>query len=124
MYPTFLGGNGDDEGYGISVDGSNNAYVTGFTSSTDFPLSASPAPYQPTIGSFQGNAFVTKIGPVGNTLLYSTYLGGHARDWGNAITQDSVPSSFTGRYVTRKPCFSSRLQVSSTALCSVAWVMM
>ena len=87
VYSTFLGGNGDDEGYGISVDGSNNAYVTGFTSSTDFPLSASP--YQPAIGSFQGSAFVTKIGPAGNTLLYSTYLGGHARDWGNAITQDS-----------------------------------
>ncbi len=89
VYSTYLGGNGDDEGYSIAVDGSGNAYVTGFTQSTDFPLSTSPAPYQSTLGSAMGNAFVTKIGAAGNTLLYSTYLGGHARDWGNAITQDA-----------------------------------
>jgi beta-propeller repeat-containing protein len=89
VYSTFLGGNADDEGYAISVDGSGAAYVTGFTNSTDFPLSTSPAAFQQTLGSFQGNAFVSKINAAGNALLYSTFLGGHARDWGNAITQDS-----------------------------------
>jgi FlaG/FlaF family flagellin (archaellin) len=58
IYSTYLGGSGDDVGYGIAVDSSGNTYVTGFTSSTDFPTMN---PLQPANGG-GSNAFVTEIG--------------------------------------------------------------
>jgi hypothetical protein len=72
VFSTYLGGGNGDGAWGIAVDGSGNAYVTGYTTSTDFPTSN---PYQ---GTFQGSrdAFVTKLSNSGNSLIYSTYLGG------------------------------------------------
>ncbi len=78
-YSTYVGGSGagvGDNGTGIAVDGEGSAYVTGVTFSTDFPLEH---PFQPTnngVANFTSNAFVTKLAPAGNTLVYSTYLGG------------------------------------------------
>jgi hypothetical protein len=72
IYATYLGGSGVDEGYGIVVDASGNAYVTGQTTSTDFPLQNA---FQSTLGDGY-DAFVTKLSPTGTTLIYSTYLGG------------------------------------------------
>ncbi len=76
VYSTYLGGSGDDRGDGIAVDAAGSAYVTGYTTSTNFPTQS---PYQATI---QGNydAFVTKLTPAGNALVYSTYLGGSGDD--------------------------------------------
>ena len=71
IYSTYLGGGSDDYGNGIAVDGSGNAYVTGTTSSSDFPTLN---PYQTDQGS--EDAFVTKLSISGNSLIYSTYLGG------------------------------------------------
>ncbi len=78
VYSTYLGGSGDDYGYGIAVDAAGSAYVTGSTGSTNFPTQS---PYQAT---FQGSndAFVTKLTPAGNALVYSTYLGGSGDDCG------------------------------------------
>jgi hypothetical protein len=73
VYSTFLGGSGSDWGYGIAVDGSGNAYVTGQTESTDFPTMN---PLQPVYGGGPSDAFVAKLNPAGSALVYSTYLGG------------------------------------------------
>ena len=72
VYSTYLGGSGEDDGFGIAVDSAGEAYVTGDTDSVDFPT---VNPYQ---GSLQGgyDAFVTKFDAAGNALVYSTYLGG------------------------------------------------
>ncbi len=85
VYSTYLGGGGDDYGDRIAVDGSGNVYLTGYTTSTDFPtVSAS----QPTYRGGTFDAFVTKINASGNALVYSTYLGGSGADSGNAIAVD------------------------------------
>ena len=83
VYSTYLGGNG---AYGIAVDASGNAYITGVTASTSFPTT--PGAYQTTnhAGGL-GNAFITKLNPSGTALVYSTYLGGSG---------DSEPSRITG----------------------------
>jgi hypothetical protein len=70
-YSTYLGGSGSDEGRGIAVDSSGNAYVTGTTLSTNFPTAN---PLQPTYGGSTYDAFVTKFNPSG-ALVYSTYHG-------------------------------------------------
>jgi len=72
VYSTYLGGSNKDEGYGIAVDGSGNVYITGRTTSSDFPTED---PYQADYGG-DWDAFVTKLNSAGNALVYSTYLGG------------------------------------------------
>ena len=98
VYSTYLGGslgmNGSDAGMGIAADAAGNAYVTGETASTDFPVTAS---FQPTHGGSY-DAFVTKFNPTGSTLAYSTFLGGDSFDQGMAIAVDGAGSAYvTGR---------------------------
>ena len=85
VYSTYLGGSGNDEGRGLAVDAGGNAYVTGRTSSTDFPTTTGA--FQTTAGGL-GDAFVTKLDPTGSALLYSTYLGGSGADESFAIAVD------------------------------------
>lgn len=73
VYSTYLGGNAADVGYQIALDSSNNAYVTGYATSTNFPTT--PGAFQTAIGANKA-AFVTKLNPTGSALVYSTYLGG------------------------------------------------
>ena len=73
VYSTYLGGNNADVGYQIALDSSNNAYVTGYATSTNFPTT--PGAFQSTIAANKA-AFVTKLNPTGSALVYSTYLGG------------------------------------------------
>ena len=91
VYSTFLGGSKSDWGYGIAVDSSGNAYVTGETYSTTFPTNNA---YQLSGGGTYDDAFVTKLSPSGNAVSYSTYLGGSKNDWGNAIAVDSSGSAY------------------------------
>ena len=90
IYSTFFGGGSSDGGASIAVDGSGNAYVVGTTSSSDFPILN---PYQAT---FQGggDVFVTKLSNSGNSLIYSTYLGGGAWDEGEGITVDGCGCAY------------------------------
>ncbi|MBZ5656604.1 MAG: Ig-like domain repeat protein [Acidobacteriia bacterium] len=90
-YSTYLGGSGDDRPFAITFDAAGNTYVTGTTSSPDFPATN---PVQP--ANHGGlDAFVTKINREGTALIYSTYLGGGGDDSGTSIAVDS-----TGVYVT------------------------
>ena len=94
VYSTYLGGSSMDEGQGIAVDSSGNAYVTGGTISTDFP----------TVNAFQAtcescspsspSAFVAKLNAAGSALVYSTYLGGNGGAGGLAIAVDSSGNAY------------------------------
>jgi Beta-propeller repeat len=86
VYSTYLGGSGTDQGFGIAVDSAGNAYVTGLTSSANFPTAN---PFQAALGG--GNdAFVAKLNPTGSALVFSTYLGGSGNDQGLGIAVDSA----------------------------------
>jgi hypothetical protein len=92
-YSTYLGGNGGDTGNAIALDSVNCAYVTGSTTSTNFPTSGSPKPYQSTYGG-DTDAFVTKLRYDGEAIIYSTYLGGNNYDVGNGIALDSSDDAY------------------------------
>src|SRR3989454_557776 len=84
---TYLGGSDYDQGFGIALDSSGNVYVTGFTTSTNFPKTTGGA--QAASGGF-ADAFVSKLTPDLKTLTQSTYLGGSSSDGGSAIALDSL----------------------------------
>ncbi|MGC1360719.1 MAG: SBBP repeat-containing protein, partial [Silvibacterium sp.] len=96
QYSGNFGGGGIDAGGRVAVDGSGNAYVSGVTYSTNFPL---VKPFQSYPEKSTENAFVAKINSTGTALVYSTYLGGKT---GNDITSSSgIAVDNTGRaYVT------------------------
>jgi hypothetical protein len=85
-YSTYLGGSVNDLGYGIAVDASGNAYVTGYTDSLNFPTTSGDV--QGTYGGGAQDAFVAKLNSAGTALLYSTYLGGSSDDYGFGIAVD------------------------------------
>ncbi|MGB7922397.1 MAG: SBBP repeat-containing protein [Pyrinomonadaceae bacterium] len=89
-YSTFLGGTGRESGFGIAVDSVGNAYVTGLTTSFNFPV------VNPAQGDvlFSTNAFVSKLNRDGSALIYSTYLGGSDADIARAIAVDSRGSAY------------------------------
>ncbi|MDE3067446.1 MAG: SBBP repeat-containing protein [Verrucomicrobiota bacterium] len=91
VYSTYLGGAGTDAGTGIAVDSSDNAYVTGVTSSTNFPYTTNAWQKQLACAgsAFNGNAFVSEIASNG-ALVYSTYLGGTNFDEGEGIAVDAA----------------------------------
>jgi len=91
LYSTYLGGSSDDYGYGIAVDASNSAYVTGRTYSPDFPTTAGAFQTTPggTGGGGHDDAYVVKLNAAGSALVYSTYLGGSCDDAGYGIVVDS-----------------------------------
>jgi hypothetical protein len=118
LYSTFLGGTkGEtgglpnpgkslDSGAGIAVDGAGNAYITGDTSSPDFPLA------KPLYATFNGgvqlgdemtgahDAFVTELNADGSALVFSTFLGGNAGDAGRRIGLDAVGSIYVSGTTT------------------------
>jgi hypothetical protein len=95
LYLTYLGGSGNEDtgepDSSIAVDSSGNAYVTGATTSTDFPT---------TTGAFQTkltgtlNAFVTKLNSTGTAFVYSTYLGGSGSDFTEGIAVDAAGNAY------------------------------
>lgn len=87
VWATYLGGSGVDLGFGVAVDASNNVYVAGYTSSTDFPQANTTVP-EANLGN--GDGFVTELNSSGNGLVYSTYLGGSNLDLATAIAVDGA----------------------------------
>src|SRR5947207_184154 len=113
-YSTYLGGStGDDAGRGIAVDATGNAYVTGFTASTDFPTT--PGAFQTAFGGGVFDAFVVKLNPAGSRLVYGTYLGGAGSDVGLGIAIDTGQNAYvTGG--TFSANFPTAAGVSQTVL--------
>lgn len=96
VYGKYLAGASDDVANSVAVDRDGNAYVTGFTNSIGFPTApTTPSPFDPTHNGGR-DIFVCKINPTGTRLVWSTFLGGTADDWGTAITVE--PSGLA--YVT------------------------
>ncbi len=87
IFSTFWGGTGSDTGTAVKTDAQGNIYLTGATVSTNFPT---VNPIQPQIGNTSFfHAFVTKINPAGNNVIYSTYLGGNSEDYANSLSVDA-----------------------------------
>lgn len=80
VYATYLGGRDEDRAYGLAVDASGAAFVTGYTHSPDFPLRDA---FQPDLAGDK-DAFVVKLSPDGRHMAWGTLLGGGARDQGRA----------------------------------------
>jgi hypothetical protein len=92
VYATFLGGNTyAQSGYAIAIDGAGNAYVTGYTVSGDFP--ATPGAFDTSL-SGGGDAFIAKINSTSTALLYATFLGGNADDYGYDIALDGAGQAY------------------------------
>jgi hypothetical protein len=92
VYSTYFGGISDDQGNGIAVDISGNAYITGWTSSHDFPITNNALNTSYNGGNNDG--FITKFNPSGTGLVYSTYFGGTDFDRCNSITLDSAGNAY------------------------------
>jgi hypothetical protein len=97
-YSTYLGGSNNDGAFGIATDTSGDAYVTGFTFSSNFPLSSSPlsSTLNPgnTSSTVYEDAFVSVINPTGTQFIYSTFLGGANNDFGSSIAVDSGNNAY------------------------------
>ncbi|MCX7769408.1 MAG: SBBP repeat-containing protein [Flavobacteriales bacterium] len=91
VYSTFIGGNDEDRAFSIAVDGSGAAYVTGYTYSTDYPTTSGA--YDETYNGNQ-DVFVTKLNAAGSALVYSTFIGGSKKDWGNSIAVDGSGAAY------------------------------
>lgn len=105
VYSTYLGGGGNEQAFGIAVDAQGAAYVTGYTTSTNFPTAG------PTASAFAGvyDAFVTKLDPAGGALLLSRYLGGSGWEtaWSIAVDAQGSPYvtgwTFSSNFPTSPP---------------------
>ena len=110
-YSTYLGGSGGDVGYGIAIDSSNDTYVTGTTSSLNFPTTTGG---QATLGGGI-DVFVAKLNPAGTALLYSIFLGGGSLDKATGIALDSSNNVYLAGYTssTDFPTTSGAFQVAN-----------
>lgn len=109
LYSTYLGGDSTDGGEGIAVDSSGNAYITGFTMSSDFPVES--AIFKSNAGD--SDAFVAKLDASGSSLVYSTYLGGNGYDRGYGVAVDTSGNAYiagfteSNNFPVASPLFSS-----------------
>jgi hypothetical protein len=96
IYSTYLGGSTGETGGAVAVDANGNAYLTGSTESSDFPVNLSQnAPYQSTLNGTQ-DALIARIDTVNSVLVYATFLGegSNRGDTGNCIAIDSNSNAY------------------------------
>ena len=95
-YSTFLGGGQGDVGFGIVVDGSGSAYITGETGASNFPTMAGAFDETFNGGTVlgRGDVFITKLNPEGSAIEYSTYIGGASNEVGEAIAVDAEGNAY------------------------------
>jgi hypothetical protein len=96
IYATFLGGSDDERTGGIAVDSAGNAYVTGTTTSKNFPVTSGVFQHDCKLKSDGtcASAFVTKLNALGTRVLYSSYLGGHGTQSGEGIALNPSGNAF------------------------------
>ncbi len=110
LYSTFLGGDGFDEANAIAVDSSGSAYIAGATASLNFPVT-----YGVAQSSFAGgyDAFIVKMTPAGDALVYSTLVGGSGADTALGIAVDSAGRAMIGGF-TNSADFPVRQVIQSS----------
>lgn len=118
VYSTYLGGTANEEGRGITIDKNGYAYVTGETSSSDFPITANA--FQTNLAG-QQNGFVAKLNPTGSALVYSTYLGGDNTELPHSIAVDKRDNAYvtgttsSSNFPTTKQAFQTTLEGPNNA---------
>jgi hypothetical protein len=110
VYSTRLGGIGDDHGSGIALDAGGNAYVTGGTSSTNFPTTAGA--FQPIYGGGSFDSFVTKLDAAGSSVVYSTYLGGSGEE---SLSKSGIAVDANGNAYVSGPTSSTDFPTTAGA---------
>lgn len=116
IYATYLGGTGNDGALGLAVDAAGNAFITGFTDSTNFPTTAGTlftnmqSDFNVPTKSYPVDAFVTELNPSGSQLVYSTYLGGNSMDYGRGIALDAADNAYVAGYT-----YSTNFPVTANA---------
>lgn len=113
VYSTYLGGSSPDVGAGIAVDAAGNAYLTGVTISTDFPVTADA--FQAISDGTSYDAYVTVLNPTGSALVYSTYLGGSGVDLGSGIAVDAGGNAYVTGDTGPDPFASTQNPFPTTA---------
>ena len=100
-YAGYIGGSESESGGGIAVDSAGNAYVAGFTSSTEatFPVAVGPD-LTFNGGSVFGDTFVAKMNPLGTALIYAGYIGGSSDEFGFGITVDTTGDAYVAGETT------------------------
>jgi len=111
VYSTYLGGSGDDYGWGIAVDSAGNAHVTGDTPSRDFPIVKALQPTFHEGANF--NSFISEINAAGSALIYSTYWGGSGGEGGSRVAVDAARNTYIGGY-TFSPDFPTANAIQPT----------
>jgi hypothetical protein len=120
-YFTYIGGSEDDGALDLALDTSGNPYITGFTDSTNFPVSTNAAFPRirgfrdPTFNTYPSDAFVAKLNQTDGSLIYSTYLGGSRADVAGAIAVDGDGNAYVTGY-TYSTDFPRTVSFTNTTL--------
>jgi hypothetical protein len=98
VYADYIGGNSEDYPSAMTMDSSNDVFITGYTYSGDYPM----------VNAFQSSstggpdAFITEVAPDGASLLYSTYLGGNSYEIASSIALDATSNIYVAGFTYSK----------------------